>query len=131
MKPLSILSRLLRLVAFLFVVHAVEFLLIGGIWYVLDIQSRSSLTAKLGIEPSWISFEKYIETHFEVGMSRTEVIKQAEIVGPFSVEPFFSGLKYCEEYSFRVGPLGSPRGGRWWICYENDVVISVWRYRYQ
>jgi len=131
MKPRSILSGLLRLIVLLLVVHVVEILIVGGVWYVLDIQSRSSLAAKLEIEPSWSSFEKYVETHFEVGMTRTEVIKQAEMIGPFSVEPFFSGMKYCEEYSFRVGPLGTSRGGRWWICYENDVVVSVWRYRYQ
>ena len=125
-------SRLLKLAIILITFDLIQVLCIGGIWSINDLWARNELGKKLGIESNWQSLEKYIKTHFELGMTRDEVIRQAEEIGLFFTSPYFIGADYCELYVFNVGPFESSRGGRWDICYNQDnIVIRVEQYRYQ
>jgi hypothetical protein len=132
MKTQGVFIGILRLLIIVFAIHIAEAMIVGGLWYALDLQAQRALATKLNIEPNWTGLEKYIEGHIKVGMSREEVIKQAIAIGPFTVKPLFSGAKYCEIYFFNVGPFETARGQPWWICYdENNKVISVEQYWYQ
>jgi hypothetical protein len=128
----KIATKLLILLVFLVMVNFIEALCFGGAWLVLDLKARKSIAEKLDIEADWSSFESYIQTSFEPGMSRKEVLKRAETISPFVINPFFIGDEYCEAFYFTVGPFRTSRGGRWDICYnENDVVIHIELYRSQ
>jgi hypothetical protein len=125
----GVMSKVVKFLILLVVVHLVEVLMIGSIWYMLDLQARKSIAVELNIEPDWASLDKYIETHFKVGMSRIEILRQAEKIGAYTIEPLFIGDQYCEKFFFNVGPFYIARGSIWWICYDkNDVVTSVWKH---
>jgi hypothetical protein len=124
----KILSQLPKIFVLLLIFALAQVICIGGIWYIKDLNARKEISTRLEIEPSWKSLEKYIETHFEVGMSRNEVLKQADEVGFVNINYFFIGEMYCEVFSFSVGPFNSDRGGRWSLCYDqNDTVIKIER----
>ena len=101
-------------------------------YYWLDLKARTDLSTKLGIEPNWDSFSKYIPEHIKPGMTRIEVLQEAEKIGPYQIDPFIIEVKYCEAFYFYVGPLRSSRGGRWDVCYnQNFIVTSVEKYWWQ
>ena len=120
---------MIRLLGSLIIFMIIQVCCVSGVWYTLDLQARNSLSAELHIEPSWKSFEKYIETHFNIGMTRFEVLKQAEEIGPYTLDPYFLGEEYCEALYFKVGPLRTVRGGRWDICYDENEIVT-WFSRY-
>jgi hypothetical protein len=65
-------------------------------------------------------------------MSRIEVLREAQKIGPYKIDPFIINIKYCEAFYFNVGPLRLSRGGRWEVCYDdNYIVTSVEEYFYQ
>lgn len=112
--------------------NALEIGCLGLGYYWLDLQARSRLASELGIEPNWDSFSKYIPSHIKIGMTRVEVLREAEKIGPYNIDPFIVNVKYCEAYYFDVGPLRLSRGGRWDICYDqNFIVTTVEEYHYQ
>jgi hypothetical protein len=121
----------LLILAFL---NALEIGCLGLGYYLLDLQARSNLSTKLGIEPNWDSFRQYIPSHIKPGMNRIEVLQESDNIGPNVFSPFIYGVggKYCEALYFQVGPLRTARGGRWEICYDDAFnVTSVEEYRYQ
>jgi hypothetical protein len=132
MNKNRIYSRLQKLLPLLMIFDLVQVLFVGGIWsgiwYKNDLDARKEIAERLQIEPSWQSLEYYIETHFVGGMTRADIVKQAEEIGYENINIYFLGEIYCEVYSFSVGPFSSPRGGRWSICYDEDEnVISIER----
>lgn len=129
MKKIDVVSKVVRFLILLSIVHIMEVLVIGGTWYMLDLQARKSIAVELNIESDWVSLDKHVETHFTVGMSRIEILRQAEKVGAYTIQPFFIGDQYCEKFFFNVGPFHIARGSIWWICYDKyGVVTSVWKY---
>jgi hypothetical protein len=98
----------------------IQAICLGGLWYVSDARARNAMSAKLNIEPSWQSLVDYNEAHFKVGMTRDDVLEQAEKVGSVNINFFFIGEMYCEIFSFDLGPFNSARGGRWGICYDRS-----------
>jgi hypothetical protein len=124
----KIITRLLKLIAILLILDLVQALCVGSVWYMSDLQARNAMAGRLNIESSWQSLENYIEAHFSVGMTRDEVLKQADEIGLSNINFVFIGQMYCETYSFSLGPFLAARGGRWEICYDqNENVISVER----
>jgi hypothetical protein len=116
----------------LILLNALEFGCLGLGYQWLDLQARSSLSTKLGIEPNWDSFREYIPDQIKPGMTRIEVLQEARKIGSYVVVPIIINVKYCEAFYFTVGPLHSARGGRWDVCYDNNFnVTSVEEYRYQ
>lgn len=116
----------LKFFAFILGIHLTEVILFAGIWSVMGWQARVELAQKLGIGQEAGSLEQYVASHFLAGMSRRDVIESADRVGPYNVKPFYMSDQYCETLTFTAGPLGTPLGGRWVICYnKNDVTTSV------
>jgi hypothetical protein len=128
MNKYKFFHQLPKLLVILVIFDLIQALCIGSVWYISDIQAQRVMSAKLGIAPGWHGLEEYIESHFEVGMTRGEILKQAKEVGFVNINVFFIGETYCEVYSFHVGPYNSARGGRWSICYdEKENVIRMER----
>jgi hypothetical protein len=112
--------------------NVIEIGFLGLGYYLLDLQARSNISTRLGIEPNWDSLRYYIPDHITVGMSRIDVIEESEKIGAFVIVPVIIHVKYCEDYIYNVGPLHSSRGGRWDICYDNnDIVTSVEEFLYR
>lgn len=123
---------ILRCVVLIIALHVAEVVIALGGWYALTLHSQALVANKLGIGSSLAEFNRYVETHITVGMSRKEVITQAELIGPFRTKPFFLSDEYCETYYFNVGPLSTTLGLPWWVCYDDsDHVISVQPAGYQ
>jgi len=112
MKMSSALPSTIRCLLFVLVVHLVELVLIVSLWFLLDIQARSVLSVRLGIGTSLLDFNRYIEETFKPGMTRRQIIEDAQFIGPYRVAPVFIGDEYCEIYSFNVGPFQTARGTR-------------------
>ena len=126
MNKRRILIQSLRILGILLLFDLAQVLCAGVWWYVSDLDARTAMSSMLNIAPSWRSLEEHIETSLEVGMTRDEVLEQADKVGYVNINYFFIGERYCEVYSFSVGPFNSTRGGRWGLCYDqNDKVISI------
>ena len=113
-----------RLLGILVIFDLIQALCIGSIWYINDSRARNAMSARLSIEPSWKQLEEYIETQFEVGMTRDDVLEKADEIGYADLTYYFIGEMYCEVYSFRVGPFMSARGGLWSICYGEGGKVS-------
>jgi hypothetical protein len=112
--------------------NVIEFGFLGLGYYLLDLQARSNISSRLGIESNWDSLRSYIPEHIKVGMNRIDVIRESENIGAFVIVPVIINVKYCEDYIYNVGPLHSSRGGRWDICYDNNnIVTSVEEFLYR
>jgi len=119
-----------RLLVWLVIIHVAECLLAAGAWYALERQAYSTLARRLDLGSSPGAFGEYIETHFKIGMTREEIIRQAEMIGPYTIKPL--PTINCENYYFNVGPLESRYGLPWQVCYdESGKVISVQAIGYQ
>ncbi len=116
--------QLPRLLFVLVLFDLTQALCVGSVWYISDSKARSAMSTRLGIEPNWKRLEEYIETQFEVGMTRDEVLRQADEIGYVNINYYFIGETYCEVYSFSVGPFISARGGRWRICYDEANKVT-------
>ncbi len=114
----SILRRSCSVLLLLGILIIFEIVFFGSGYYFLDLQSRSNISSRLGIEPSWNSLEVNISEHITTGMTRIEVIHASESIGPFVIIPVITNIEYCEDFMFNVGPFHSARGGRW------DVVTT-------
>jgi hypothetical protein len=108
------------------VVHIVELIVVAGVWYGLDFQARTALSHRLGIGNQGYDFTEYVLANFKPGMTRRQVIEQGDIIGTYSMKPYFIENKYCEKWVFNVGPFDTMVGLPWSICYdENGIVISM------
>ncbi len=88
------------------------------------------LARRLDLGSSPGAFGGYIETHFKIGMTREEIIRQAEKIGPYTIKPL--PAINCENYYFNVGPLETTYGLPSQVCYdESGKVKSVQVIGYQ
>ncbi len=121
----SWLTRGCSILLLLGLLNAIEIGFFGLGYYLLDLQARSSIASRLGIEPNWDSLRNYIPEHIKVGMNRIDVIRESENIGAFVILPVIINIKYCEDYIYNVGPLDSSRGGRWDVCYDKNFVVTT------
>lgn len=98
-------------------------------------QSRAldRLATRLGIGPSWISFENYLDQTFISGMDLDDALTEASHIGPYVAEPKSAGQGLTIVFDFDA--MGFPPfiSGRhkWIVIYYNDdrIVTEVYRFR--
>lgn len=121
-----------RIIQYLIILNIVEALFLGLVFIALDYQSQMSVASRLQISPGWDNFSRYVDSHLRPGVTRLNLLREADKIGPFTLEVLPTQPPYCERLQFKVGPLGYYRGGKWLVCYdENYNVIKVEQYFYQ
>jgi hypothetical protein len=125
-------AGLSKYVVAVIVVHAVELVMVAGLWYGLDLQARTTLSHKLGIGSQELDFNEYVLANFKSGMTRRQILEQGDAIGPYLVKPFFIGNEYCETWVFDLRAFDTRYGSLLSICYdENGLVTSVKEVGYQ
>jgi hypothetical protein len=119
-------KQFLRIFILILIVDLIQAICIGVVWYISDTHARLTVSERLDIVPNWQILSEYIQKQFSVGMSRTDILMQAQRIGRVNMSYYFIGNMYCEVFSFRVGPFDAERGGRWRICYnDSNIAIKV------
>jgi hypothetical protein len=70
-------------------------------------QALNRLANRLGVESSWEGFRDYLDSAFVIGMTKAEVLSEANKIGPHKITPMTSASgQHKEAISFDYQAMG-------------------------
>jgi hypothetical protein len=116
--------KLRNRVATLAATLVVELALCGSIWLGWHAHASNELARRLQKLGGPSQLETFVAQQIVPGLTRAEVIKISQAVGPFKVSPYYIGEDYCETLEFIWGPLDLPLSMPWALCYDDMSILT-------